>query len=406
MIQRAVPALRRLLVRTTDRPAVRRNLLFLWWLALAPVDVAASLTPRASATSKKRVLFVRTDGIGDFVLFLGAAEALRAKHPRERYEWTLVARGAVTRLAERSGLFDHVVAIDIPGLVLRPRYRYQVLCDLRRRGFDEAIYPVLARDFLWGDAIVAATGAARRVRVGDESQNLSAVSRRIANAWFTDHARVEAAISVLVTNRRIASALGATPDEIGRPRMPDSIEAVPSDKPYFVVFPGAQFEYRRWPAERFAEIANRVQAATGWRAIVCGGPDEVELARRTAASIHGDVEDRSGSLAIDALAGYLRGAELVISNDTGPAHLAGAAGTRTVVIVGGGQPGKFFPYLDEGELEPSGPRVATRPMPCFGCEWQCRFAVAPDAPKPCIAEISVEDVWAEVLSLLDDSNDE
>ncbi|MGW0598742.1 glycosyltransferase family 9 protein [Streptomyces sp. NPDC002776] len=101
-----------------------------------------------------------------------------------------------------------------------------------------------------------------------------------------------------------------------------------------VVHPGAEAAARRWPHERYAEVAHRLRAA-GHRVVVTGGPAEdalVGAVARGAGLPRRDV--LSGGLPYGELSALIAGSPLVISGDTGLAHLAVAHGTPSVTLFG------------------------------------------------------------------------
>ncbi|WP_189977939.1 glycosyltransferase family 9 protein [Streptomyces capoamus] len=111
--------------------------------------------------------------------------------------------------------------------------------------------------------------------------------------------------------------------------------AAPSPAPgAVVVHPGAAAASRRWPGERFAAVVRCLRAA-GHRVVLTGGAGEEALVRRVAgrSGLPGD-DVLAGGLPLGELSALVAGASLVLSGDTGPAHLAVAHGTRSVTLFG------------------------------------------------------------------------
>lgn len=122
---------------------------------------------------------------------------------------------------------------------------------------------------------------------------------------------------------------------------------------HVVVHPGAASGSRRWPADRFAAVVRRL-AEAGHDVVVTGGPAERELCAQVVAdagagddlSPGGSVSDASGTLDLPALADVVATARLVVSGDTGVAHLATAYGTPSVVLFGPTPPTLWGPAID------------------------------------------------------------
>ena len=395
--------LRLVMVWLADRPSLRNAAWLAWWLALVPIDLGVRLfVRRESAPGRRRLLVLRTDGIGDFVIFLDAARHLRTLFPPDQWVTTCVIRNAATSLAVRSAHFDDVIGIDIPNLVLRPAYRWRVLADIRRRSFDTVVYPVYSRDFLWGDSIVAVSGANERIAAAKGASSLGPVQRWISDRWYTWLVQLsEEPRMALRWNAAFMRSLGAP----AQAQLPVLHETESPDlqgvRDYFVVFPGAQFDYRRWPTASFAELARRIHARTGWHIVLCGGRTERELTGSIAAALAGlPVTDHAGKTSLDALVAIIRGARFVVANDTSAAHIAAAARVPSAVVVGGGAPGTFFPYVTDASDSPVGPLVLQHQLPCFSCGWRCIHRVPPGQPKPCITSVTVDEAWSTVLPLL------
>src|SRR5262249_6023067 len=132
--------------------------------------------------------------------------------------------------------------------------------------------------------------------------------------------------------------------EDARPRALETIaRAGLSESRLALLAPGAAFgPTKQWPAARFGQLADRLRD----QGFDCGcaiGPDEKDLAARVAASARAPVPDLSSALDPVGLAALIARARILISNDSGPAHLAGAVGTPAVIFFGPTDPGRTAP---------------------------------------------------------------
>lgn len=112
-----------------------------------------------------------------------------------------------------------------------------------------------------------------------------------------------------------------------------------------LVHPGAGSGARRWPAEHWAKIT-RTLALQGHRVVITGSESERELALRVAAGAREQVEVIAGSTGLGALAKIVAAARLVVSGDTGIAHLAVAYGTPSLTLFGPTPPALWGPPPD------------------------------------------------------------
>lgn len=162
--------------------------------------------------------------------------------------------------------------------------------------------------------------------------------------------------------------------------------------------PGGRASSRRWPAERWRELAGRL-LERGLRVRVFGGPDEEPLTRAVAG-------DRSGAVALGgrtdlaALAGGLAACDAVATNDTGPMHLADALDRPLAAVWGAGDPDQTRP------LSPAARLLGTLDLPCHPClEEACPRSGegyrSPTAERECLRLVPVDRVERTVIELLE-----
>ncbi len=169
-------------------------------------------------------------------------------------------------------------------------------------------------------------------------------------------------------------------------------------EPYFVVHPGATAASRRYPAERFGLAAAAIAQASGCRAVFCAGPDEVDLVDAAMRAMEGasNFDARAvlapvslaGRLSLGELAALIAGAEVVVCNNSGPAHLAAALGRPVAVTYA----------LTNPQHTPWGvpTRVLNHEVPCRDClKSQC-----PQAHHRCLLGVTPEAVAAAALDLM------
>jgi heptosyltransferase-2 len=104
--------------------------------------------------------------------------------------------------------------------------------------------------------------------------------------------------------------------------------------PLIAVHPGASCRSKRWPAERFAAVADRLAERFGAKIVVVTGPDEVQVGKELVSRMRAPALCAFGLFSPSELAGLLAQVRLLISNDSGPVHLASAVGTPVVAIFG------------------------------------------------------------------------
>jgi heptosyltransferase-2 len=158
-------------------------------------------------------------------------------------------------------------------------------------------------------------------------------------------------------------------------------------EPYAVLAPGAAYgPAKRWPAERFAEVG-RALASRGMRVLACGGPGDRAACDEVAAAT-GGARSLAGRTTLLVQAALCARAAVVVSNDSGMAHLAAAAGAPTVAVFGS---------TSSAWTAPLGPRVRVvqRAPVCSPC-----FRRSCVIGTPCLVGVSAARVLAAVDALL------
>jgi ADP-heptose:LPS heptosyltransferase len=357
----------------------------------------------------RSVAVVRVDNIGDFILWLDGARAIRAGYPQPDYRITLIASFKWSGFAESSGLFDEVIAVDTARFSAESGYRRATCRNLAERRFATAINPTFSRNTWIDDILVKATGAPVRIGHAGDLTNTSRhimhpvrpLVKRIADGWYTQLiSGPEQAKHELERNWRFAKEFDADlafrvpslePAMLSRPPW------LPAGSGYFVLFPGADLPARQWQADRFGEIASRIHAKTGWSGIVCGLAGDSATAKRLMAQAKGvSILDACGRTSLQELAGVIAESKLVVTNETSAVHLAAVLGRPTVAILGGGHFGRFLPYPAAAGAAGRNLRAVYRWMPCYHCDWLCIYPMQPDDPAPCVASVTIEDVWAAI----------
>ncbi len=191
-----------------------------------------------------------------------------------------------------------------------------------------------------------------------------------------------------------AAALGFVPEprDDGRLRVlppPDTV-GLTGNGPYVVVHPGASAPARAWSPHRCAEAVAAL-ADAGHRVIVTGGPAETALTKEVSGTAARDLGGRTDPR---SLAGVLRSADVVVSGNTGPAHLAAAVGTPVVSL--------FAPVVPAERWAPYGVStivLGDQQAACAGS----RARYCPQPGHPCLDDVTATDVVLAVQKLLKES---
>ena len=163
------------------------------------------------------------------------------------------------------------------------------------------------------------------------------------------------------------------------------------------IVPGSNAPARRWPTDRFAAVASTL-AARGFGLVVMGSEPEAALTARVASAAPGAL-DAGGRTDVTDLAALLSLCDLVITNDTGSMHLAGAVGTATVSLWGSSDPWEVR-QVGAPDTRVTGAALPCKPCRRNDCARRGTGTVLAEAHEECMRLIEVQSVLDAVDSAL------
>jgi ADP-heptose:LPS heptosyltransferase len=329
----------------------------------------------------RRIAIFRALQLGDMLCCVPALRALRKRYP-DAHIVLIGLPWAQTFVARYSHLLDELIVF--PGAVGFPEQRetdehLDGFCAMmRERHFDLAIQ-------MHGSGGVANEIVARwnaRTHAGF-IQPAEASRPGSFIAWPDDlpePARYNALMHALgcdAGDQRLEIPLSAE-DLDERQRLMDAFEL--EARRLILVHVGAQLPSRRWPVERFTQVAREL-ACDGWQIAITGSASETTLTSALAASLGPLAADLTGRTSLGGLAALVGCAQLVVCNDTGLSHVAAAMRTPSVVIASGSDTRRWAPLDHERH------RVLADDPPCRPCSYrECPFG------HPCALAIDVQQV--------------
>lgn len=321
------------------------------------------------------ILIVRTDRLGDVLLTTPVSTALRRLYPRARISW--LVRPYTAPLLEHNPDIDQI-------LVDRDEPVERLAARIRNERFDAAIAAYPRWRIVW-----ALWRAGVPVRIGPASKAYCVLLNRRVRQRRSKGRRHEADYNLELLEplgasfERYPTRYVATDDERKAARSALEAKGISIAKPVVILHPGSGGSSARWPLEHFIALGERVQTA-GYDLVVTEGPGEncrgrlIERMRRPPAFV------AAGSVSIRELAAILSWGDLVVTNSTGPLHLAVALGVPTVSIYSSiptRHPARWGPYPAYVEGDETH-RVLLAPLRSEGAK-----------AREDMAAVSVEEVW-------------
>ena len=329
------------------------------------------------------VLVLRFSALGDVVLTSPAMEALRTAWPKTRIVFAVKER--LAHLVEASPYIDEVFPLKAgEGPIAFARrlraLRVSVVLDLHNKMRSKvlrALLPWSVRSVVW-----------HKRDFKDTLPVKLALRPYHASMRFSDryHAAVEKLVGRPLPRGKLRYFLGE-----GDAQQADEAlrkAGVDLSKPILGFSPGANWETKRWPAERFGDLA-ALALQQGVQVVVQGSEDERNLGRAISARAPGTI-DLCGQLNLRQLGGFIARCAAFVANDSGPMHIARGLGIPTLA---------FFGSTDPEMFEFPGHRALFAGVECSPCSFFGRSR-CPRGHFRCMLDLDVEKAWHALRPLL------
>lgn len=344
----------------------------------------------------ERILCVRLDTLGDVLMTTPALRALKETRPGRHL--ALLTSGAGAAAAGLVPEIDETIVYDAPWLkATAPRRDSQPERDMAERlrcgRFDAAvIFTVFSQNPLPSALLCHLADIPLRLAYCHENPY------QLLTNWIPDPDPEQGIRHEVRRQLDLVAAIGCrTADERLSLRYPDAarqrVRAILRDmdidgsRPWAVVHPGASAASRRYPPEGFAAACQALIVEHGWQIVFSGAAHERELIANIRDQMSASSCSLAGRLELAGLAALVAQTPVLITNNTGPAHVAAAVGTPVVDLYALTNP-QHTPWA-----VPS--RVLFHDVPCRNCF----KSVCPQQHHDCLRKVPPEAVVAAALEL-------
>lgn len=333
----------------------------------------------------RRIMVRSTNWVGDAVMTTPAMGDLRAAFPAA--EIVVVANPLVAELFAHHPSCDRVLVFDKKGPHQGVRGLWRFAGQLRRERFDLA---VLLQNAIEAALMAALAGIPRRAGYRTDARGwllshgvaVGAAERRLHHTAYYRH--MLAQLGITSGDGRLCLACTAEEQAWARQTLDDGR--------WVAINPGAAYgSAKRWLPERFAEVADRLAGAYGVRIVLTGGPGEKEIGRDIEQAMSEQPLNLIGRTTVRELMAILSRCRLMVSNDSGPMHVAAAFDIPIVAVFGPTDHTTTSPLADTCRIV----RKETNCAPCLlrRCPTDHR----------CMRAITADDVLDAARALLEDA---
>jgi len=341
----------------------------------------------------KKIIIVRLDAIGDSLLFTNSIREIKTLFPQA--EITYVTFFETHEIIDRCPYLNTRIYLDRNLLMTNKFYRENIFVKLQEHEFDLMINPLFSREYM-SEELVQFIRAKIKIGVRGDISNINPSLLNVTDNYYDYLLPAEPMQNKfeLHRNAEITNLLGGKvkPKELpelwlsdlDRNFVADFLSRKKIDN-YAVVFPGSKGgkkSIKYWGSEKFSKLIDYLQENLKLTVILLGGIDEEEVCEEISSLSRTQPIVMQGQFSLWNTVELLRHSLLYAGSDTSIAHFAAAVGIPTVVILGGGHFGRFFPYPDAKHV-----KAVYKKLSCYNCNWKCTKPT-----NECIQFLSVEEV--------------
>jgi ADP-heptose:LPS heptosyltransferase len=345
---------------------------------------------------RKRVQIIKTDAIGDYILFRNFIEIVKQSDTFKGYKIDLLGNSLWQDIAllYDKPFVEGFLFITPDDLYEAPLSAFKSGWQLFSKRYDTVLQPTFARTFI-NDALAAFTAAKHIIGFEGDTERINPKYKTHTDKFYTQKLQLPAGTDFEfdrskfffeeVLNQKIT---------INGPHIP----IAGGKKEGVIIFPGAGIAKRSWEKEKFLELIKYIKKETSQPVYLAGGPSEILTGAYLTENLpSASIYNLIGKTTLPQLVELIGNAALVITNETSAVHIAAATQTKAICILGGGHFGRFSPYPAYIQ---NGPLCIYEKMECYNCNWNCKFLTEPNEPHPCISTVNTENVWQAVKQLL------
>lgn len=335
----------------------------------------------------KKILIVKPSALGDIIHTIPIVKAIKDQHNAE-ISW--VVSRPFKNILEHTPVVDKIFIFERKkwGGLRFFRHLGEIMAFLRKIRAEKYDMVLDFQGLLRSGIITLLSGCKHRVGFKN--------ARELAHLGYTQKVETPAnVVHAIDRYKLIAKSVAVNECEMNFPLndMETDLQQkwnaiLPDD--FIVIVPGARWSSKRWPPQYFAALVNLIHEKSAMPVVIVGSPSEQQISQQVISGISDQKKciNTTGETSLVELAHIIKLARLVITNDSGPMHLAAALNTRTIALFGPTDPKRIRPYGQQ--------HIVLQKEGLCKCYYQktCSFNLE------CLRTISPPDVFKEIIPLL------
>jgi len=299
---------------------------------------------------RNTILIIKSDAIGDYILFRNFLRCLKEDRKYGQYSITLIGNLRFKDIAEKldSGYVDRFIWINVDKFLTNFFYRHRTFQKVITNSYEVVINPSFSRDFYLSDSIVRTVYSQTKIGFDCSLINISKYEKKISDKYYTQLicSKKEFMFEFLRYLEFFERFLKKN-IEITKPiiEISKSELTIQTSKNYAVIAIGANASFRKWSIEKFAKVAMFLKSQYGLEIILCGAKEDLRDSVMFKEKFKSNFINLVNKISFVELIELIKNSKFVISNETSIPHVNVALNIRNFLVISNGNHyGRFSPY--------------------------------------------------------------
>lgn len=350
---------------------------------------------------KKKVLIMYNLALGDGAMFACVLKNIREIYPKDEYEITIACQSGLNKIYENIETIDKVIPVNFTKATVHLKERMKAIKQLRKEYYDIVIDPIGPEECSTNVLMTRVVEGKEKITVLNKDRKTFCPKFVIRNVYTKIEKIHGANIALLEHYYEFFSILANKKLEIEFCDLPSEKLEVEMPEEYFIIYPSASSDLKKWPIERFAKIAEKIAEKTKLPMVLCGtNVDKEDNDKLKELVTNVEIIDLTNKTNILQFIETIKKAKFVIANDTGIYHISIISEVPVTATSGGYTYDRYLKYGFESKYKK--PYVILKKEECFNCENRCKHSEEMNGIWPCLNKISVEDAWNVIEKMIDD----
>lgn len=358
--------------------------------------------PKQTKKERQKILIIYNLAFGDNVIFRCSADNYRKIYPKDKYELNFVCQKGIDKLYVEDDIFDNIIPIDFNKSTINLKTRFKNFKLLRKEYYDIVIDPVGIFEWTTNIFYTRVIKATKKIGVVDENLKQYCNMNKI-NKIYDELIKVDKPnISLIEYYNVITNKLANKEIFITKIKKLNIVKPkIKLPKKYFVIFPSASMKLKRWPIDRYAELAKRIYNKTNYELLLVGTSSDSEALNEFKSIVDIPYIDMIGKTSLNDYIYIIKNAKLLVTNDTSAYHIGVIEETPTAIITGVYTYERYVLYEFKNNDKYRKPCIVVKLRKCKNCSNRCKYLEKGMETWPCLNDITIDYAWNKISKYID-----